>query len=333
MNCTGPFSSTCNSRPTVSDIDLFRQGAPSFAQHSGSYCAGLVHVPETQVQESQPMAPETHVQESQPMAPPGPETQVRESQPMAPPGPMAPPSPDTQVEDTQVQESQLMAPPPCLMRSDTKEYMVPESHAEAPPSVKNRYPSREWPDRCPSSYSVTDPVPPLASSSAEAVPVPVQPLDPAASLHGSAAVTGLPETTFREPALIKTPEAAIPAPSTLSIADSEYESASQVGQRPPANPYWKFFGSTPQHANFLQSFSTGRGTDHMHTLMFPRLRRYFKPKMGGLKCSPEALKMWNDPTQRNIAALAVLHIEWHKGWGLRCVHIALCQERSCKSSS
>lgn len=33
-----------------------------------------------------------------------------------------------------------------------------------------------------------------------------------------------------------------------------------------------------------------------------RLRRYFQPKAGGLKCSAAALKMWQDPTQRHLAA-------------------------------
>ena len=43
--------------------------------------------------------------------------------------------------------------------------------------------------------------------------------------------------------------------------------------------------------------------DQIESVSRLRMRRYFTPKAGGLKCSAEALQMWKDPKQRHLAGI------------------------------
>lgn len=74
------------------------------------------------------------------------------------------------------------------------------------------------------------------------------------------------------------------------------DSVSEAVPTTTGNPYWKNLGCIYMHM-FCYSFK-------MNTVLIwlLRMRRYFTPKAGGLKCSAEALQMWKDPKQRLLAS-------------------------------
>ena len=72
----------------------------------------------------------------------------------------------------------------------------------------------------------------------------------------------------------------------MTEVEEHLDSVSEAAPTPNAssgNPYWKQLGLK------------------VVLLVALRLRRYFQPKAGGLKCSQAALKMWKDPKQRRLA--------------------------------
>lgn len=103
-----------------------------------------------------------------------------------------------------------------------------------------------------------------------------------------------------------TPAAVNHAPShaedeVTEPGDSVSEAAGNGGGASGGNPYWKLLGKQVSCFNRFspQRLSPPSGPSPR---LCPRMRRYFTPKAGGLKCSEASLKMWNDPSKRSLVA-------------------------------